>query len=293
MAFLFTVGLPAQVSARLGPGQYQLATFNLLHDFPNYKLRKERTAMVASAIARGQIDIVGLQEASITSAGGNVATQLAKKLGYYRVFLPIEGSDLIGFWSGPAVVSRFPIVGSEVHRFAQQAGKSNRRSVARVVVRTPTGDISVYVAHLSGEPQKLNVAQAADLAQYVESTRGSNPAVVAGDFNAEPDWPSIRMLERARGYINTYKAANRRTAPTSCVTITPGYFNPFDHCLPKDVFRHTIDYLFLVPGRTFSGEVLSSRLFLNTPGRTKAGRELWASDHVGIVSVLQLSARPL
>lgn len=43
-----------------------------------------------------------------------------------------------------------------------------------------------------------------------------------------------------------------------------------------------MDYVFLVPGTDFAGEVLASRVVLDRPGRAADGGPLWPSDHYGV-----------
>ena len=69
--------------------------------------------------------------------------------------------------------------------------------------------------------------------------------------------------------------------------ILEGYFNPFDACPPIPL-QERIDYLFLIPGLEYKGEVVASSLLLNTPYTDTSDGLLWASDHVGVEALLRL-----
>lgn len=282
------LALPATPSwAGHASARYRFGTFNLLHDFPFFRYRKARLEIAAQQIAAQGLDVVGLEEASQTPTG-NAVTKLGRRLNWHHVFYPMEGA--LGFYySGLGIVSRFPIVKSEVFRFKEQGEFLERMSVARALLKTPDGDVSFYVTHLTGQSKASNLSQARELADFVARTREGGPAVIVGDFNAEPDSPSLRHLA-AQGWLNVQESAHGRTKLTCCACITATYYNPVDPCprKPEKAFRESIDHVFVVTGAGFAYRILSSGLFLDSPGQGPNGNPLRASDHSGVYAELQL-----
>lgn len=271
-------------------GIIHAASFNLLHDWPKYMKIAERLDIVSQGIQREHLDILGIQEASVTERIGNSLEDLALYLGYYYIYAHLEGSyDLIKFENGNGVLSRFPIVEKEVYRFPHQVDRFENRSVIRAVIASSGGRVTIFSTHLSGSDPDVNLYQALDLADFIESRRTPNPALLTGDFNAYPDSPAIRTLTEEHGFVDVYKTANPNNPGfTCCVCILKGYLNIFDRC-PEIPLQERIDYLFLIPGLEFKGEVISADLFLNFPVMQPNGDLLWASDHVGVQGFLRIA----
>ena len=265
------------------------ASFNLLHDWPYYMRIADRLEIAAQGFERENIDVLGIQEVSVTPGTGNSLETLALRLGYYYVYARLEGSfDLIKFEDGNGVLSRFPIVEKEVFRFPHQVDPFENRSVIRAVIRSPSGPFTIFSTHLSGGSSTVNLQQALDLADFITSRRTAGPAFLTGDFNASPDSPAIQALTGEYGFIDVYASVNPDDPGfTCCVCILEGYFNPFDACPPIPL-QERIDYLFLIPGLEYKGEVVASSLLLNTPYTDTSDGLLWASDHVGVEALLRL-----
>jgi len=266
------------------------SSFNLLHDWPYFMRIGERLEIDAQGIKKNHIDVLGVQEVSVTTVIGNSIEDLALRLGYYYLYAHLEGSfDLIKFEDGNGVLSRFPIVEKEVFRFPHQVDVFENRSVIRAVIASPNGRFTIFSTHLSGGDPDINLFQARELADYIEQHRMRGPAILTGDFNADPDSPAIQTLTGEHGFVDVYAAANPNVPGfTCCQCILDGYFNPFDTC-PLIPLQEKIDYLFLIPGTEFRGEVISSDLFLGAPVMQPNGELLRASDHVGVQALLRLS----
>ena len=149
--------------------------------------------------------------------------------------------------------------------------------VLHATAATPWGDMRVYATHLTSGHPADNPGQAASLQAFVEST-GSGPAIVGGDFNAKEDSPQIQAL--AKVWLDTYRVANPGDAGWTCC---------IDNLTAEsDTRNERIDYLFLVPGPGGGASVVSSVRVLNQPVQTADGW-LWASDHVGLLSMIQMA----
>jgi endonuclease/exonuclease/phosphatase family metal-dependent hydrolase len=158
--------------ARAEPGQAETSrlrvlTYNLLHDGPWSGFfecgthLEERLDMTIQELQWLQPDVIALQEASDSRKHGNVPQRIADALGYQMVFEPatqhIFGVGLldrliaaaIGFKEGPAILSRYPIVASEVYDLPRCQRRMDPRILLRAEINAPDGPIQVFSAHTS------------------------------------------------------------------------------------------------------------------------------------------------
>ena len=156
-----------------------------------------------------------------------------------------------------------------------RAGFFEHRVVLGATAVTPWGDMRVFVTHLTHADPEINRAQAASLMASVAASDGE-PVIVAGDFNAPQDFPQINAL----GWIDTYRVVHPDDAGFTCCVhdLSRG---------PGEPLEKRIDYIFLVPG-TGRAEVVASRRVLDQPFWSEGGW-LWASDHVGLVTTINVS----
>ena len=122
---------PAVASER--PDVITVVSFNVLHGGPwsgfagDGQRLERRLEIVAGELALRRPDVIALQEASVSRRLGNVPERLARRLGLHHVYAPatshVFGDGLLsrlivgalGFHEGSAILSRFPIVGWDVH----------------------------------------------------------------------------------------------------------------------------------------------------------------------------------
>lgn len=173
----------------------------------------------ASAIAQTGADVAGLQEVDSMNPRScfiNQARRLGKKLGMYSVFGPaVTGLKLIGF--GNAVLSRYPVLGKQNFPLPRQGEK---RSLLRTEICAAGQRFVFYTTHL-GLDQKERLRQVHRILEVTGADR--LPLVLAGDFNALPDAPEIRLL---------------------CKVFSTG--DPAGACptFPSQSPEHKIDYIF-------------------------------------------------
>ncbi|MGH7312309.1 MAG: endonuclease/exonuclease/phosphatase family protein [Candidatus Rokuibacteriota bacterium] len=233
-------------------------------------------------------DIVALQEASAGHGRGDVVGSLAAELGLHHVHAPATSRVfplgllnrfvvwLIGFAEGPAILSRFPIEGWEVHDLPRCGQALDPRVLLRVAVTTPWGGLDVYSTHTTRD-----ACQPRRVAELVAARRNALPSVVMGDFNAVEGSEAISALADA-GFVDAFRAANPAgTGSTVWQRIEAS---------ESTVIRR-VDYVFVLPGSTMSVRVRSSRVVLDTPGRLANGAALWPSDHYGVLADLELLER--
>jgi endonuclease/exonuclease/phosphatase family metal-dependent hydrolase len=297
--------------ARPPAGSFRFVTFNTLHGGPSaaaYRLLADRLTVAHPAwsadgegldrrveLASRELrklapDVVALQEASVGAHRGNVAERLARDLGFQWVHAPATSrlfalglanrlaTWLIDFDEGPAVLSRFPIVASDVHDLPRCVRFLDPRVLLHVELATPVGPLHVFSTHTSHAACQLE-----RLAQIVERHRGALPAIVMGDFNHVESSAPIRALRDVNGFVDAFRAANP-DAPGATV------WQPIEVAERRASRR--VDYVFLVPGRRGRGRIRASRVVLDKPARVPGGGVLWPSDHYGVLADIDVATAP-
>lgn len=273
------------------PAALRVVTFNLLHGGPASGLSgdddhlDDRLALVARELREVAPDIVGLQESSITR-GRHVAAQLAGALGLHWAHASatrrVSGISLVdrlvvwamNFEEGPAILSRWPIVETEIIDLPRCARFYDPRVILRAAVETPRGRLQVFSTHLSHD-----ACQARRLGDVVRAHAGPLPALLLGDFNAAEGTAWLQALVRDAGLVDAYRTANPDgRGPT--VWQRPEVQDP--------TVTRRVDFIFVRPGTAIPGRVLSSRVILSTPGRRANGAALWPSDHYGVAADIAL-----
>lgn len=251
-------------------------------------------------------DIVCTEEAWESSTVPNTAGWLAGQAAgeWHWVFggtpMQFAGADPSSQW-GLAVLSRRPIDAHQ--RFGLPlAGDAGPSPGPVGLLHARTGDLDVFVAHLSAAPTDALHRRAQVLAvdDHVRTIRGDRdpvpdfatrrpcpPAILCGDFNAEPESDEIRFLSGLTvldGRVTFWQDAWRVAGDGG-----PGYTQDWrSHPLAADlnVHRKRIDYVFV--GDPFrragdAGRVLSARVVFDEPRTGIQG-----SDHRGLVVEVQI-----
>jgi endonuclease/exonuclease/phosphatase family metal-dependent hydrolase len=269
----------------------RVVTLNLLHGGPWSGLVgtgadvEARLALVIEQLVALRPDVVGLQEASVGGRRGNVAERLGRALGLEWVHAPTTSqvfriawldraiTSTIRFNEGPAVLSRFPVVGSEIVALPRCANVIVPRVLLRVAVRTPGGPLDFYSTHTSRDDCQLR-----RVAELVRARRGPLPALVTGDFNTpERSGAYAELLEA--GFLDAFRAANPQA-------MGPTVRQQVDATVPTASRR--VDFVFVVPGANGVPRVLESRVVLDIPLRRADGTTLWPSDHYGVLAVIEI-----
>jgi endonuclease/exonuclease/phosphatase family metal-dependent hydrolase len=286
--------LVASPAAGEVPGLLRVLTFNLLHGGPSSGLWSDdqhldaRLELVARELRALDADILGLQESSI-SGRRNVAARLADRLGLHWAHASATGRvsgirllDRLLVWAmnfeeGPAILSRWPIVETEIVDLPRCVKLYDPRVVLRAAIDTPRGRLQVFSIHMSHD-----ACQAKRLGEVVRAHTGPLPALVMGDFNASESTEWMQQLVREAELVDAYRAANP-SAGGATVWQRPG--------APEPTATRRIDFIFVRPGTTTAVQVRSSRVVLSTPGQLANGTPLWPSDHYGVLAELALAGR--
>lgn len=182
--------------ADLSDGRLRVATWNLWWRFGPWE---ERLRRIVDELRRVDADVVALQEVWAAD-GTSSADVIADELGLERV----SAADLEmspGVLFGNAVLSRWPIEGSEVVRLPAGDANDERRLILRADVDGPNGPLQVFSTHLNWrfDQSAVRQLQVEQIAEFVQDSRPRTyPPIVCGDFNAEPGSDEIRTLTGQR-----------------------------------------------------------------------------------------------
>ena len=268
----------------------RVLTYNLLHDgawsgfFESGTHLEERLDMSIQELKRLQPDIIALQEASDSRKHGNVPQRIAEALGYQMVFAPatehIFGigfvdrliTSAIGFKEGPAILSRYPIVASEVYDLPQCQRRMDPRILLRAEIKAPDGSVQVFSAHTS----KGDECQLQRVGELFREHRGTGRAMLMGDLNTGEQSPVLTEWQKEPGFIDAFRIANPGV---------PGGTVWQNIQVEWPTADRRVDFIFLFDGSaTGSSVVRSSRLVFDQPGRLPNGDALWPSDHRGVLA---------
>ena len=262
----------------------RVATLNIWNRFGPWE---QRLAAIRAGIESLAPDLIGLQEVLRLDPGeGDGLDQsevVARPFGYHVAY----GRAREGRYYGNAALSRWPIRRTRVFELPH-GGTDERRTLLLAEVDSPYGTIPFFVTHLNWKFDEGHVreAQVKEVAKHVDSIADPRdfPAILVGDFNAEPDADEIRFL-RGLTSLGTERRVYFQDAFFAAGDGTPGFTfarrNPFAAPLCEPDRR--IDYVF-VRGRDerCRGEALEARVCFDGPVEGS-----FASDHFGVVATLR------
>jgi len=267
-------------------------TFNLLHGGVFSGLRgnaqnlDRRLDLVVEELRTLGADVIGVQEASWSRGRGNVAERLAARLGFHHVYAPagfrlfpselLNGmvATVMNLTEGPAIISRFPIASWQAYDLPRCGRFTDPRVLLCTELRTPSGPLQACSTHTSG-----NLCQHKSVVNIIRERRGPLPVLLMGDFNAPEHSPAITALTQEAGFVDTFRSVNPGA---------PGLTVWQNVEVSRSTVFRRVDYVFLVPGTETTGQVLSSRVILDTPRQFPGGQMVWPSDHYGVLTEVEV-----
>jgi endonuclease/exonuclease/phosphatase family metal-dependent hydrolase len=289
-AALLVAGLTGPAFAQAPAPTVRFVTLNVLHGgaLSGWSGKDQhldaRLDLVSDALLALRPDVVALQEASWSRDRGEVASRLAGRLGMNYVYAPASArlfdtawinraaAALMNFTEGPSILSRFPITRWEAYRLPRCGRRFEPRVLLFAELDTPQGRLPVFSTHTAGDPCHTRA-----VATLVRERRADLPGVLMGDLNAVESSAAIAALTGEAGFVDAFRTA-RPEAPG--FTVWQPVTAP-----DRRVFRR-VDYVLVVPGRSFPGTVRGSRVVVDAPGRLPDGTVLWPSDHYGVLADL-------
>jgi endonuclease/exonuclease/phosphatase family metal-dependent hydrolase len=229
------------------PAEFTVMTYNIQSGFSrDNHWDLEETARVIEA---AKPDVVFLQEVGRgwpILSGVDQASWLSRRLDMQLVWGPASQDEL---W-GNAILTRAPILATEVIKY--DTTENLKRGAVRAIVESASGPVTLIATHLDN-PGDAASARQAQVAQLLTFWNNASPAVIGGDFNADPDSAAITAIVSA-GMIDS--GASLGPAATTSEN------------------NHRIDYLLVTPDLAVTGAEIP---------------DTWASDHRPFVVRLRSS----
>jgi endonuclease/exonuclease/phosphatase family metal-dependent hydrolase len=135
--------------------------------------------------------------------------------------------------------------------------------------------VDIYVTHLIAArvPDSARHFQVSQLVEWIRQRKDAGHSIVCGDFNAQPDQPSIRLMSEAFRPTQTQATAFTPLSEAGSQPTHPEWPR-FDRC---------IDYIWVSEGV----QVSASGLCFDKPALDN--HDLWPSDHIGVWADLELA----
>jgi len=258
---------------------FRVATLNIWNRFGPWE---ERLVAIRAGLRELAPDVIGMQEV-LRFPELDQAALIGGDLGYHAAWgLAAENH---GFPVGNAILSRFPIVRSEVIPLPN-GGSDESRCLVFAELDSPYGKIPFFTTHLNwkfhhGHIRVLQVRAIAEAVARLAPIEGF-PPIVVGDFNAEPDADEMRFMRGLTGLGGpcVYFADAFGVAGDGTPGVTFAKRNDFAGPLREPDRR--IDYIFVRgPDDAQRGEPLDARVCFDQPHEGT-----FPSDHFGVVATI-------
>lgn len=194
-----------------------IVSYNIKHGVNmQNELKLEDTAKVLKEL---KADVIALQEVDHEATRSDKVKQtvfLAKALGMHQVFG--KAMDFQGGGYGQAILSKYPILESKVHKLP---GDGEPRIALEVIVEPVKGKkISFVSIHLDYRSEEKRQPQIKALLKALRKVK--HPVVLLGDFNATPESDSMKLFKSE--WHNVPKVGNPLTVPANIPTDEIDYF---------------------------------------------------------------------
>jgi endonuclease/exonuclease/phosphatase family metal-dependent hydrolase len=305
----------------------RVASYNMLHGLTadGDRTLEARLAIDVDELAASHVDVVGIQEAEESTKHGRVIARLASKLAartnqswywcWFRTEPHLNGtpdtrpgggsrfSDLLAahynsneskWYEGAAVLSRWPIVASAVHRLPGEdpvqrvVGDCHPptfsgdptctldivlepRAALWTRISTPFGPLSFTSTHTSG-----NWEQSRDLVRWAgQKSSHDRSAFLVCDCNSV-ERSRAQQAIRAHGWVDTYRQFHATGGATSDQDL--GATGP--------TTTQRIDYVFVRARSALRPVAVTQFMNAPEPSTVEPSGLLWPSDHWGVVATL-------
>ncbi len=285
----------------------RIVTWNLWWRFGPWEAR---LPAIVETLRRLDADIICLQEVWLErDTGATSAALVAEALGWNPANIAVGNrADLDGVGFANAVISRWPIVSSEWRPLFSPPEYEEYRTVVRADVDGPRGPLQVFTTHLHWrlDHSHIRQEQVREIARFVkESPHRSYPAVLTGDFNADPASDEVRMItgraavpEPPIVFFDAWEVAGA----TATAPIADTWSNTNPYAVRDLEFSRRIDYVFAgFPKQGGAGHAVRADLVgldaieVDRPVGGFGGRDgsgavagpVMPSDHFGVVADLR------
>ena len=257
-----------------------VVTLNLLNDLSRWS---ERAPLIVDELRRLQPDLIALQEVVLP---GNTAQWIADELDGYSVHLSPKTGRLRDR-EGLAILSRLP-----VQSHASMALGNQNRVAQMVTLRNGSGTWAFANAHMYWNPVD-DLTRLRQVRRLLNWLPGDVPVVVCGDFNAEPNYPSMAAMRER--FVSAHYAAHGYEPLYTCPTPLHRGRGP-RHSMRRGAIR-VLGHLFRHEDRSWKGTIdfiyvdrgVSVRHCAVAFDRA-AGHDaqLYPSDHLGLSATVEV-----
>jgi endonuclease/exonuclease/phosphatase family metal-dependent hydrolase len=271
--------------------ELSIVTANILIDL---SLWKKRRPLLVEQLAAEDPDLIALQEVALKEETSNahwIADELnalePEREEKYQVYLcPKTGPD--AELEGIAILSRFPVKRHDPIDLLTQ-----NRVAQFVELKLEHGPLFLINGHFYWErgESKSRKEQIELLLDFLDTLPASVPVIVAGDFNSEPDTPSIEIMRRY--FDSAHRAVHGAEPEFTCPTPLPtSILDEFRKNILQRFGKEsnsepewcgTVDYIFVDPRL----HTLECRVILDQPD--KGNHLLYPSDHFGLYSLIRVN----
>jgi endonuclease/exonuclease/phosphatase family metal-dependent hydrolase len=255
---------PAATSAPApepAPGELRVMTYNIHHG--ESPAGKYDLASIAEVIRAQRPSIVALQEVDRRWGARSASDDQPAKLAELSGMRPCYGVNLdrSGAQYGNLILSRHPLSECANVHLPRLNAANEQRGVASALIDVEGTPLRFYATHLQHNSAEERVVQAKAVLEAIASH--PEPAIVAGDFNAQPHMAEVAPL--------TERYADAWTLWTSATPgAGPGY------TIPSSNPRSRIDYVFVPKGTRVTAARVPASL---------------TSDHLPVVVTIRLPER--
>lgn len=202
---------------------------------------------------------------------------------------------------GIAIISKYPILESKVHKYARYQHKTLRNAQACLVELPNGARIWVVNTHLGCHHGTEQYTQAKELVQFMKSLSNSSDniagIILCGDLNSPPFFKSLGFIKNA-GFVDTWELGGVGSS-RGCTFPSDGHIPGLPSfcsllCCSSPILR--LDYVFLRDGNIDNngqrdgGGLIVLRCAYVTRGSSNSSDVVLASDHLPICSVFEIKS---
>ena len=247
-----------------------------------------RLQLVIAELKEFNPDVVGFSEATRTEEYGDTIARLATELRMQPQAVHVNPgfagqsedqmralADEIGWQENELVLirgDRFPDLGATYKWLVPRTSQFEARRALHVKVKGPseTGDIDIFLTHLTDGDQDLRGLQAQDFANFIVAQRSFNRGVVMADLSDGPESPAYQAL-RAIDLTDPFEGSD---VLTCCRVSVVGAQEPM---------TARTSYIF-----GWSWSPVETGTFGGSGATSSDGTVVFPSDHLGLWAIFPL-----
>lgn len=247
----------------------RVVSLNIWHDQDNWPARQ---TLIIEGLRDVDADVVCLQEVLQHATLPNQAQTIADSLGYHYYFTSVDSAGRERRY-GNAILTRAAIEDSSWHALNPL---DDYRNAGHIRTTVKNRSVDVYCTHLhhtaTPEGEAIRREQLGDLLSFIDRTRSAEDLVLAGDFNANPDFPELQAVTER--FDDTFALVHGYSPRPTTLNIHLGHEDRW------------IDYVFIEKDGALRATDVQRILDEERDG-------VWPSDHFGVMADLAFVERPV